>query len=417
MEVPKEAVRIDEMLNYIASNIDTTNYHSFQIHTTLTSCPWNKDNKLLHIIVHTPTISLDHVPPCNLVFLIDISGSMDMPNRLPIIKTAMHGLINQLRDIDTISIVTYGGNVGIQINGISGSNKLLLHKTIDALEASGSTPGSFALYTAFQLASAHFITKGNNRVVLCTDGDFNVGATGEKALEALIEKAQQKDIRLTCLGVGMGNLKDSKLEALANKAKGMYAYIDNEEEADNILWRDFSQTFHSIAHHAVLSIQFDTTVIEQFRLIGYENKSNTTNNITIIEGGELSPHFSTDIIWEITPTQNAYNILDKDSFAFIQSPASVLLKYWSPITDSLHQLKIKSVYNGKELSLSDPYIQLYTSVSMYGSILRQSKHIEKHSLKEIKKIIENTNLLNNYIAQSFYKLVLQSIVLKKKKLF
>lgn len=415
-EIPKEAVRIDEIINYIVSITDTIHYPSFQLYTILTSCPWDTKNILLHTRLNTPFISLHNIPPSNLVFLIDVSGSMDMPNRLPLLKMAMHNLVNHLRPIDTISIVTYGGNVSIQLNAISGIDKEKIYQAIDALEASGSTPGSFALQTAYQLATTHFIKKGNNRVILATDGDFNVGQTSEKSLEELIVKSKQTGIYLTCLGVGMGNLKDSKLEILANKGNGTYAYIDNEEEANKILWKNFAQTLYNVAHHAVLSIQFDSSMVQDYRLMGYDNTNNTKNDSSIVEGGQLSSNFSTDIIWEIRPKKNL-SAAFKDSIWLEKPIVKALFQYWSPESHDMHTLKSETTNYCIPLPSADAYTKLYTATAMYASLLRQSKYIKNSRLKEVKKIIESTHLLDDYTVQSFYQLIIQTIKYQKKIFF
>lgn len=416
IDIPKEVVRTDEMLNYIVNSVDTVQHSSFYLESLLTSCPWNTKNLLLEVQLHTPFISSNNIPASNLVFLIDVSGSMDMPNRLPLLKSAMHKLIHHLRAIDTISIVTYGGNVGIALNAISGTDKEKIYQAIDALEASGSTPGSFALQIAYEIAKAHFIKNGNNRVILATDGDFNVGQTSEKALEELIIKAKQTGVHLTCLGVGMGNLKDSKLESLANKGNGTYAYIDNEEEANKILWKDFTQTFYTAAHHAVLSVQFDSSIVETYRLMGYDNTISNKNDSSIVEGGELNSNFTTAIIWEIKPKENTFFILKEDSVLLKKSPISAVLRYWIPASESMHTVKTESIKYYIPFQFVNPYTKLYTALVMYASILRQSKYAEKYNLKKVKKMIEETNLLGNYAVQSFYQLVLNTIKYKKKNL-
>ena len=188
------------------------------------------------------------MPPCNFVFLIDVSGSMDLPNRLALLKAAFQLLVKNLREKDTVSIVTYGGTVGIWLQPTSGAEKQKIIKAIEELTASGDTPGEAAIRAAYKLAKNTFIKGGNNRIILATDGDFNVGQTTEKELEELIAKERQTGVYLTCLGVGMGNYKDSKIEALAKKGNGNFAYLDDISEAEKVLVKELTQTFYAVAN-------------------------------------------------------------------------------------------------------------------------------------------------------------------------
>ncbi|MBS1738297.1 MAG: von Willebrand factor type A domain-containing protein, partial [Bacteroidetes bacterium] len=248
MKVPADAVRIDEMLNYFNFNYTAPPPGDvFKLNAQLTSCPWNADHQLLFLDVSARKLNLDKVPPSNLVFLIDVSGSMDMPNRLPLLKAAFQLLVKNLRPIDTVSIVVYGGTVGIWLMPTSGAEKDKISKSIEELNASGDTPGEAAIRTAYKLAESTFNKKGNNRIILATDGDFNVGQASEKELESLISKEKLSGVYLTCLGVGMGNYKDSKIEILAKKGNGNFAYIDDLREAEKVLITEFTQTMYSVA--------------------------------------------------------------------------------------------------------------------------------------------------------------------------
>ncbi|HVZ25239.1 MAG TPA: von Willebrand factor type A domain-containing protein, partial [Sediminibacterium sp.] len=246
MRVPPDAVRIEEMLNYFDFSAAFPHKRTqFLCKTQFSSCPWNPANKLLFVRIAAPMLQLDSLPPSNLVFLIDISGSMDRPNRLPLLQSAFKLLADNLRSVDTLSIVTYGGGVGIALPPTSGDRKETIIQVIDSLTASGDTPGENAIRIAYQLAKRSFQPKGNNRVILATDGDFNVGESSEKELENLISSYRETGIYLTCLGVGMGNYKDSKLETLAKKGNGNFAYLDNMEEAQKVLVKEFTQTMYA----------------------------------------------------------------------------------------------------------------------------------------------------------------------------
>jgi Ca-activated chloride channel family protein len=258
MLVPTDAIRIEELLNYFnyTKPADVPTGGQFSCKTQLTDCPWKQDDQLLFLNITAPKLNLDNIPPSNLVFLIDISGSMDKPNRLPLLQSAFKLLVDNLREKDTLAIVTYGGGIGIALAPTGGNNKQKIKDVIDSLVASGDTPGEGAIRIAYDLAKKTFIENGNNRVILATDGDFNIGQTSEKELEDMIARYKQTGIYLTCLGVGMGNYKDSKLEALAKKGNGNFAYIDNLQEAQKVLVTEFTKTIYAVANNAFLKIRF-----------------------------------------------------------------------------------------------------------------------------------------------------------------
>jgi Ca-activated chloride channel family protein len=303
MQVPKDAIRIEEMLNYFSFTRPAENMVSdtFNCQGKLTSCPWKTDNRLLFLNITAPRLNLDNLPPSNLVFLIDISGSMDKPSRLALLQTGFKLLVDNLRAKDTLSIVTYGGGVGIALAPTGGNNKERIKAVIDSLVAGGDTPGEGAIRTAYNLAKKTFIRDGNNRVILATDGDFNVGQASEKELEDMITGYRQTGIYLTCLGVGMGNYKDSKLETLSKKGNGNFAYIDNLQEAQKVLVTEFTQTLYAVANNASVKINFDPQVVKEYRLIGFDNKKNAVQDTSSeLEGGEVGSGHSMMAIFELS---------------------------------------------------------------------------------------------------------------------
>ena len=256
--VPPDAVRIEELLNYFNLHYkEPENKNDFSIESQLSDCPWNAESKLLFLNVDARKLDMDKVPPSNLVFLIDASGSMDMPNRLPLVKAAFQMLVKNLRAQDTISIVAYGGTVSVWLQPTSGADKQKIIQSIEELTAQGDTPGESAIRMAYRIAERTFIKGGNNRVILATDGDFNVGEVSEKELEDLISKEKKTGVYLTCLGVGMGNFKDSKLEILAKRGNGNYAYLDDIREAEKVLVKEVTQTFYSVADNVYLNVHFN----------------------------------------------------------------------------------------------------------------------------------------------------------------
>jgi len=303
--VPPDAVRIEEMLNYfnLSYNKPPDN-QLFDIKTTLTSCPWNPNNQLFYINLSSQKLNLDTLPPSHLVFLIDVSGSMDMTNRLPLLKSAFRLLVNNLRDKDSVAIVVYGGVTGVMLNTTSGGEKEKILKVIDELEPGGSTPGESGIKLAYSVARNHFIKEGNNRVILATDGDFNVGLKTETELDELISSQRQSGIYLTCLGVGMGNYKDSKIQTLANKGNGNFAYLDNFKEAEKVLLKEFTQTLYSVADDVYMNVNFNPEYVKEYRLIGFDNKVGALrDSLSVIEGGEIGSGHSMIVQFEIIPTE------------------------------------------------------------------------------------------------------------------
>ncbi len=245
---PKDAVRIEEMVNYFDYSYEQPkDDHPFSVITEISQAPWNNKHKLVHIGLQGKKISTENLPSSNLVFLIDVSGSMDEPNKLPLLKTSFKMLVEQLRPQDHVAIVVYAGAAGLVLEPTPGSEKKTIMEAIDRLEAGGSTAGGAGINLAYAVAKKHFVKNGNNRVILATDGDFNVGESSNASMERLIEEKRKDGIFLTVLGFGMGNYKDSKMEILADKGNGNYAYIDNISESRKVLVNEFGGTLFTIA--------------------------------------------------------------------------------------------------------------------------------------------------------------------------
>ncbi len=240
---PADAVRIEEMINYFKYDYpEPDGEHPFSVTSELAVCPWNKKHWLLHVGLRGKSIDKSTLPPSNLVFLIDVSGSMNNPNKLPLLKSAFGLLVNELRPRDRVAIVVYAGAAGLVLESTPGNRKETIMKAIDNLQAGGSTAGGAGLRLAYEEAEENFITGGNNRIILATDGDFNVGESGNGAIERLVEEKRQNGVFITVLGFGMGNVKDDKMEIIADKGNGNYSYIDNLQEARRVLVREFGGT-------------------------------------------------------------------------------------------------------------------------------------------------------------------------------
>ena len=368
--VPTDAVRIDEMLNYFNFNYkEPADDDVFRIQSQVAGCPWNKDHQLMFLNLSGKKLNLDKVPPSNLVFLIDVSGSMDLPNRLPLLKEAFQLLVKNLRKKDTVSIVVYGGSVGVWLPPTSGGEKEKITKSIEELTASGDTPGEAAIRSAYKVAKDNFIKGGNNRIILATDGDFNIGQTNEKDLEELISKEKQTGVYLTCLGVGMGNYKDSKIEILAKKGNGNFAYLDDIREAEKVLVTEFTQTLYSIANDVYLSINFNPQLVKEYRLIGYDNKRNVlAEKSDELEGGEIGPGSGNTAIFEIIPLDTANTKSGKSYFA------NVTLHYKLPGDTMGNYVTHICPPNYLAFDSIPKSLQFASAVTMLGLKLRESPY-------------------------------------------
>ncbi|MBK8611808.1 MAG: von Willebrand factor type A domain-containing protein [Chitinophagaceae bacterium] len=402
--VPPDAVRTEEMVNYFNLHYrEPENDRVFSIGSQLTSCPWNLDRQLLILNINAKKLNLNMIPPGNFVFLIDASGSMDMPNKLPLLKSAFQMLVKNLRPIDTISIVTYGGTVGVLLQPTGGAEKEKILKAIETLSASGDTNGEAAIMTAYALARSTFKEGGSNRVILATDGDFNVGLTSEKALEDLITKERQRGIYLTCLGVGTGNLKDSKLASLANKGNGNYAYLDDVNEAEKVLVKELTQTFYAVADDVFLNLKFNANLVKEYRLIGFDNRRDAVADTLIdLDGGEIGSANSVLAIFEIMPaTDKLFNpdILPKDKVAELD------MRY-SLCNDTVQLLMTDYCpANFVPFQSIDSDLRFATAVAMFGLKLKQSKFIKQADWMDIYQIAAGSYDPNSFLQTEFLQLV------------
>lgn len=302
---PADAVRIEEMVNYF--NYDypqPTGNVPFSVTTELSACPWNKANQLLHIGLQGKRVPTDQLPPSNLVFLIDVSGSMFSPDKLPLVKAGLKLLVEELRPQDQVSMVVYAGAAGLVLPSTSGKDKKKIIAALDKLEAGGSTAGGAGIKLAYKVAEENFLDGGNNRVILASDGDFNVGVSSDSELQRLIEKKRETGVFLTVLGFGTGNLKDSRMEQLANKGNGNYAYIDNIREAHKVFVNEFGGTLFTIAKDVKLQLEFNPAKVKAYRLIGYENRAlaNEEFNDDKKDAGDMGSGHTVTALYEIVPT-------------------------------------------------------------------------------------------------------------------
>lgn len=385
----KDAVRIEELINYFTySYPQPSSEHPFSITTEVSACPWNSQHQLVHIGIQGKRIATKNLPPSNLTFLIDVSGSMNTPERLPLVKESMKLLVNELREEDRVSIVVYAGAAGLVLPPTHGDNKRKIIDALERLEAGGSTAGGEGIELAYKVAQQNFIKNGNNRVILCTDGDFNVGVSSDAELVRLIEQKRKTGIYLTVLGYGMGNYKDSKMEQLANKGNGNYAYIDDLQEAKKTLVSEFGGTLFTIAKDVKIQVEFNPAKVKSYRLIGYENRKLNKEdfNDDKKDAGEIGSGHSVTALYEIVPVGvgNDDKLTDdlKYQSNIIKPEATrsnelmtVKFRYKKPDSETSTYLDVPVLESqGVKLEKSSDDFRFSAAVVMFGMLLRESEH-------------------------------------------
>ena len=384
---PADAVRVEEMINYFNYNYpQPTDDKPFTVYTEYSECPWNPEHKLLHVGIQGKKIATENLPKANLVFLIDVSGSMADQNKLPLVKSSLKLLVDNLREEDRVAIVVYAGNAGEVLSSTSGSNKEKIMDAINRLESGGSTAGGAGIELAYKIAESNFMKNGNNRVILCTDGDFNVGISGDDDLQKLIESKRDLGIFLTCLGYGMGNYKDSKLEILADKGNGNYGYIDNLQEANKMLVTGLGGTLYTIAKDVKIQIEFNPSEVVAYRLIGYENRLLNTEDFTDDkkDAGELGAGQTVTTIYEIIPagvedkfTQHLpklkYQKNELTVYATNKEIATVKFRYKKPDEKESNELIYPVSNNEILLENSTEIYRFSAAVALFGMLLEKSE--------------------------------------------
>ncbi|PWU02896.1 MAG: hypothetical protein C5B52_04375 [Bacteroidetes bacterium] len=394
---PAGAVRIEEMINYFHYNYpQPSNEDPFSINTEISDCPWNKENKLVLIGLQGKKIPTEKLSPSNLVFLIDVSGSMDEPNKLPLVKESMKLLIEQLRENDRVAIVVYAGSAGLVLPATSGDKKQIIKDAIDRLEAGGSTAGGAGIKLAYKVAKENFRANGNNRVILCTDGDFNVGESSDDALERMIEQERKSGVFLTVLGYGMGNYKDNKMQKLADKGNGNHSYIDNISEANKVLVSEFGGTLFTIAKDVKLQIEFNPSKVQAYRLIGYENRllNKEDFNDDLKDAGELGSGHTVTALYEIIPVGVKSNLVanvDPLKYQKVQSNTNsdspelmtIKFRYKKPDGDVSRLLEHPLVDHKIDINETSDNFRFAASVAEFGLLLRNSAYKQNSSYSNV----------------------------------
>jgi Ca-activated chloride channel family protein len=385
-KVPADAVRIEEMINYFDYDYpQPKGDNPYSITAEYSDCPWQANHKLLHIGLQGKKIPMDNLPVSNIVFLLDVSGSMNEANKLPLLKSSIKLLVNNLREKDKISIVVYAGAAGVVLNPTNGNDKAKIMEAIDNLQAGGSTAGGEGIMLAYKTAEENFIKGGNNRIVLCTDGDFNVGVSNPNELEDLITKKRESGVYLTCLGFGMGNYKDNKIETLANKGNGNYAYIDNIQEANKTLVSEFGGTMFTIAKDVKLQIEFNPSVVQAYRLVGYENRmlNNEDFKDDKKDAGEMGAGHTVTAIYEIIPVGIKSEFVkevddlkyqnNKNNNSDTKEVVTIKTRYKKPDGDTGIDYNIPVPNKTIELNKTSDNYRFSSSVAMFGMLLRGSE--------------------------------------------
>lgn len=384
---PKDAVRIEEMVNYF--NYDykqPENTDPFSINTEISSAPWNSQHKLVHIGLQGRKIPTKNLPASNLVFLLDVSGSMNAANKLPLLKSAFKLLVDELRPQDNVAIVVYAGAAGLVLPSTDGNNKEAILNALNNLQAGGSTAGGAGIQLAYKVAKEQFKKGGNNRVILATDGDFNIGASSNAEMERLIEEKRNDGIFLTVLGFGMGNYKDSKMETIADKGNGNYAYIDNILEAKKVLVNEFGGTLFTIAKDVKIQVEFNPAKVKAYRLIGYENRAlkNEDFNNDKKDAGDLGAGHTVTALYEIIPVGVDSQFDPVDDLKYQESKVSaeamkskelmtIKLRYKQPDGDQSKLITHALVDSHIAIDKTSDNFRWSAAVAGFGMLLRDSE--------------------------------------------
>jgi len=398
----QSSVRIEEMINYFTySYPEPKGKDPISISYEIGICPWNKDHDILKVGLKGKSLNYEETPVANLVFLIDVSGSMNVPNKLPLVKQSLKMLVNQMRDQDQIGIVTYASQASIKLDSTPVSKRQVILDAIDELYSGGSTAGGDGIKMAYDIAGKHFNKNKNNRIVLCTDGDFNVGASSDADMEKLISEKKESGIFLSVLGFGMGNYKDSKMEIIANKGNGNYYYIDDLVEAKRVLVTEMSGTLNTIAKDVKIQIEFNPAKIRAYRLIGYENRAlkNEDFKNDKIDAGEMGAGQTVTVLYEIVRNNSKEPDMNADELKYQE------IKYSQEALNSNELVTMKFRYKdpdgteSKELTqtVSDSYpeknskdFNFACSVAGFGMMLQKSKFRETLTWENVIKLAKQS---------------------------
>lgn len=404
---PKDAVRIEEMINYFDYDYSQPESGAFAVNMEVAPALWNKKHRIVRIGIKGKEIKIDKRPASNLVFLVDVSGSMNAPKRLPLVKSALGMLVDKLGENDKISIIVYAGAAGMVLSPTTGDNKMQILRALDNLHAGGSTNGGAGIELAYKVATDNFIKGGVNRVILATDGDFNVGTTSRESLVDIVERNGKKNIYLSILGFGMGNLKDGMMETLSNKGNGNYAYIDSQLEARKVMVEQLSGTLVTIAKDVKIQVEFNPKFVESYRLVGYENRvlKNEDFNNDAKDAGDIGAGHTVTALYEIVPVGSGTSDGKVDALKYqhdeYKKPVSAIaannsnelltmkIRYKKP--DGNVSAKLEFPLMQKETSFEDTTnsFRFASAVALFGMLLRGSEHVQDGSYSKVIEVAKN----------------------------
>lgn len=415
--VPPDAVRIEEMINYFKYDYPAPDGNDpFSVTTEICDCPWNDDTKLLRIGVQAEQPEdLDTRKPTNLVFLIDVSGSMYTDDKLPLVQKAFSMLTENLGENDRVSMVTYAGSDSIVLEGATGLDGVEIREAIDGLEAGGSTYGSAGIMTAYDLAEKYFIENGNNRIILATDGDLNVGVTSEGDLKRLVEEKRKTGVFLSVLGFGTENIKDNKMETLADNGNGGYYYIDSELEAKRVLVEELGGTLNTVAKDVKFQVEFNPAYIKGYRLIGYENRLMAAEDFAndAKDGGEIGEGHRVTALYELVFNDSAMSIPGAPELKYQDSSSgradteeylTVNVRYKAPNGFTSKLLTFPVGPEAEQAEMSDDF-KFASCVAGAGMLLRQSEYAGDMTYSDITSMLKTLDIADDPYKSEFVYLV------------
>ena len=407
--VPPDAVQIEGILNYFNfSYEDPEKGSDFHCASDLLSCPWNETHKLLCLNICAGKVDIQNAPPANLVLLIDASGSMDLPNKLPIVKSGIRLLVENLRPVDKVSVVAFGAYVHPLVVGVSGSDKGKILRAIEELEPDGPTPGKEGISLAYDVAAKEFIPGGNNKIVLFTDGDITEEPDAEKELEVFIEGQSRQGINLTCVGVGMGNDKNSELPYLAKKGNGDFGVAGDEQEVEKLLVGQLAQTLFVVADRICVTSEFNPAFVKEYRLIGFENKANSLEDTTFqLEGSKIGSGQSLFALFELIPTENS---------AGVDTVADIKVNYRLPGQDSIRTISYSCPNNLVPFEKAGRSLKKAGCIALFGMKLQESGYVAGIPWMAIEKMAKQSFNGDDFMDKEYVELVTKAKKIYRQKM-
>ncbi|PIP55058.1 MAG: hypothetical protein COX07_01960 [Bacteroidetes bacterium CG23_combo_of_CG06-09_8_20_14_all_32_9] len=419
----KDAVRIEEMINYFEYNYpQPTNGDPFSINMEIGKCPWNEKHDIVMVGLQGENIAVTKIPSSNLVFLLDVSGSMSDQNKLPLLKQAFKILVNNLRNEDKVAIVVYAGAAGCVLESTPGNQKEKINASLEILQSGGSTAGGAGINLAYKIAKENYIVGGNNRVILATDGDFNIGASSDAEMTRLIEEKRKDGVFISILGFGMGNYKDSKMEKIADAGNGNYYYIDNIMEAKKVFGKELWGTLYTIAKDVKIQVEFNPSKVKAYRLIGYENRllNKEDFNDDTKDAGEIGCGHTVTALYEIIPAGSDEQVNNTDLLEYQQTKVvnssdimTVKLRYKKPDED-ISKLIVHKIKESNRKSDNSNNFTFACAVAEFGMLLRESEFKANSSYSAVLALASNSKGDDKEGYRSeFMKLVETADLLKK----